>query len=74
VDFGILGSPWPQVTLTGSRDRVQAAIPTEQHMTIARLLAVALLACALCGCQALKDDPITGDQPWQPGLGKTPNR
>jgi len=36
-------------------------------MNIVRLLAVALLACALFGCQALKDDPIVGDHPWQPG-------
>jgi hypothetical protein len=36
-------------------------------MTLTRLLAVVLLICALTGCQALKDDPIVGDNPWQPG-------
>ncbi|HUR52497.1 MAG TPA: hypothetical protein VMZ71_00060 [Gemmataceae bacterium] len=42
-------------------------------MSYKRLLAVVLLACALAtavGCQALKDDPIMGDHPWQPsGFG-----
>jgi hypothetical protein len=33
----------------------------------ARLLACAAVALALCGCQAIKDDPILGDHPWQPG-------
>ena len=42
-------------------------------MTLVRLLAVAILACALCGCQTLKDDPIMGDHPWQPGSPQTPN-
>ena len=40
-------------------------------MKLARLIAVALLAYALSGCQsmkdAMKDDPIFGDNPWQPG-------
>jgi hypothetical protein len=36
-------------------------------MTLVRLLVAALLACALSGCKALKDDPIVGDHPWQPG-------
>jgi hypothetical protein len=40
----------------------------EKDMTISRLLAVALLlAGAICGCTALKNDPIAGDNPWQPG-------
>ncbi|HXD85689.1 MAG TPA: hypothetical protein VN641_04300 [Urbifossiella sp.] len=39
-------------------------------MAIARLVAVALLAFAFCGCKAFKDDPIWGDHPWQPGTGK----
>lgn len=43
-------------------------------MTLVRLLAVALLACALSGCQALKDDPIMGDTPWQPGSSQPPNK
>ena len=42
-------------------------------MKLTRLLAVLMLACALfagVGCQALKDDPIMGDNPWQPsGFG-----
>ena len=43
-------------------------------MAVVRVIAVALLACALCGCQSLvKDDPILGDHPWQPGSGKAPN-
>ena len=47
-------------------------------MSYKRLLAVALLACALFaqfGCQALKDDPILGDHPWQPsGFGVKPDK
>lgn len=43
-------------------------------MSLSRLLIVALLACALCSCQAIKDDPIVGDNPWQPGSGRAPNR
>jgi hypothetical protein len=37
-------------------------------MFLARLLALAALVASLCGCQALKDDPIMGDHPWQPGM------
>jgi len=37
-----------------------------------RLVALALLVAALCGCQAIKDDPILGDHPWQPGSGVAP--
>jgi hypothetical protein len=42
-------------------------------MSLIRLIAVALLACAVLGCQALKDDPIMGDNPWQPGSLQPPN-
>jgi hypothetical protein len=42
-------------------------------MSLVRLLAVALLA-ALCGCQAIKDDPILGDHPWQPGPLMAPKK
>jgi hypothetical protein len=37
-------------------------------MAALRLLAIALLACAVCGCALFKDDPIMGDHPWQPGM------
>jgi hypothetical protein len=43
-------------------------------MTPFRLVAVAALACALTGCQALKDDPILGDNAWEPGSRKAPNQ
>jgi hypothetical protein len=42
-------------------------------MRVIRLLAVLLLVAAV-GCQALRDDPIVGDRPWQPGSGTAPNR
>jgi hypothetical protein len=42
-------------------------------MRTLRLL-VAVLACAVGGCQTLKDDPIMGDHPWQPGSSSAPNR
>ena len=42
-------------------------------MTVVRFLAVVLLASVLCGCQALKDDPLVGETPWQPGSGQAPN-
>jgi hypothetical protein len=44
-------------------------------MAVVRLIAVALFVCALCGCQSfMKNDPIMGDHPWQPGTGTAPNR
>ena len=47
-------------------------------MKLTRFLAVVLLCCALfagVGCQALKDDPILGDHPWQPsGFGMKPEK
>ncbi|HEX4608603.1 MAG TPA: hypothetical protein VH092_10405 [Urbifossiella sp.] len=42
-------------------------------MAVVRLLALLLLASALSGCQAIRDDPIVGDKPWQPGSATPPN-
>jgi hypothetical protein len=42
-------------------------------MAAVRFLAVVLLASVLCGCQALKNDPMIGDNPWQPGSAVPPN-
>jgi|GEM_PF-5109508 len=42
-------------------------------MSFVRLLAVAIMACAMLGCQAIKDDPIVGDHSWQPGSSQRPN-
>jgi hypothetical protein len=37
-------------------------------MAVVRFIAVALLVIVLGGCQSfMKDDPIIGDHPWQPG-------
>jgi hypothetical protein len=37
-------------------------------MAVVRLIAAALLVALLCGCQSfMKNDPILGDHPWQPG-------
>jgi hypothetical protein len=36
-------------------------------MSLFRLVAIALLIGAICGCQLFKDDPLIGEHPWQPG-------
>ncbi len=39
-------------------------------MAVVRFIAVALLFAVVTGCQSMmKDDPIMGDHPWQPGSG-----
>jgi hypothetical protein len=52
----------------GGMTRTASRHTPESIMFLARLLAAAAIAAALCGCQALKDDPIMGDHPWQPGM------
>jgi hypothetical protein len=62
--------------LDGERSHGMTGEPCrpELPMNFFRLLIAGLLACALCGCQSLKDDPIMGDHPWQPGTQQAPNR
>jgi hypothetical protein len=44
-------------------------------MAVARFIAVAALFAVLCGCQSfMKNDPIMGDHPWQPGQPPPPQK